>query len=152
MRHETVMMTGGGNRSIRHSGIQAAAAMGTGIGIAAVMSSPQAMYFDPGWALLFAVVFLLAYPRPHRSIYTRIMWISSSKADEIENAIKAAVGREVTRIHANMKEESRQRMKLLIYRLEERMLKDLVRSIDPSAECRIMPFYEWKGEGRQDLR
>ncbi|GGD75036.1 hypothetical protein [Paenibacillus nasutitermitis] len=152
MRHETVMTIDRNQQPIRLRGFQLSAGKGFFISIVAIMSLPQAMYFDPAWALLFAVVFLLVYPRRHRSIYTRMMWISSSRGDALEEAIQAAVGRQVTRIPAGKSDESKQRMKLLIYRLEERMLKDLVRSIDPEAVCRIMPFYEWKGEGRQDLR
>ncbi|MBW7454345.1 hypothetical protein ACFOLF_09750 [Paenibacillus sepulcri] len=154
MRHETVMMICGERKTIRPDNIQlTAAAVGIFISITVITAKLQIMFFDPGWALLFAVVFLLSYPRSHRSMYTRMMWIRSSRANEIEDAIMEAVGRGVIRIPMDSRgDQGIPRMKLVIYRLEERTLKDLVYSIDSAAECVVVPVYEWKRGDRQDLR
>ncbi|CAH1212428.1 hypothetical protein PAECIP111893_03535 [Paenibacillus plantiphilus] len=98
------------------------------------------------YVIVLGLAFVAAYHLAKRSSSTRMMQISSMYADEIDEAIRQTINREVVRVASRSigDGEMQHTMQMLIYRLEERTVKDLIQSIDPDAIVSVIPMHRWR--------
>jgi preprotein translocase subunit SecE len=87
------------------------------------------------YVLVASALFFVANRLAGRSTLVRMLRVRSSRAVTISDAIEGAIGRRAKLlINQNSKNGyADQTIQLEIYRLEETALRDLIRSIDPTA-------------------
>lgn len=116
------------------------------LGAAAALGGTGIMQSTFTYILVMGLAFVAAYHLAKRSSSTRMMQISSIHADEIDEAVKRTINREVVRVASRSigDGEIQHTLQMVIYRLEERSVKDLIQSIDPDAVVSVIPLHRWR--------
>ncbi|MBW7477238.1 hypothetical protein K0T92_21200 [Paenibacillus oenotherae] len=153
MRHakETMLWNRGAGLQAESGAARAAIALALMLSALVWLEGAGVMLSAATYVIVAALAFVAACYLSNRSSSTRMMQISSIYGDEIDEAVRRAINREVIRVTSRRVGDGQiqHTLQLAIYRLEELAVKDLIQSIDPDAVVCVIPINRWRelGEG-----
>ncbi len=106
------------------------------------------------YAIVLATSFIAGYRLLNVRSLNRMMRINTRHGDIMEEAVKRETGRNLVRFASIQSGDCAvvHRLQLVIYRLEELTLRDLIHSIDPDAIVDVVPMDRENGENDGNTR